>query len=60
MAAYTDHYMSDFVLHGTSDNQFMAKVHSDLSMAVQVFAFSIQIQFCFYKFTLDGLPNASY
>ena len=36
MAAYTDHYMSDFVLHGTSDSQFLAKVHSDLSMAVQV------------------------
>lgn len=36
MAAYTDHYMSDFVLHGTSDTNFHSRLHNDLRMSVQV------------------------
>ncbi len=36
MAAYTDHYMSDFILHGTSDANFHSRLHNDLMHSVQV------------------------
>ena len=36
MAGYTDHYMSDFALHGTSDTNYMGRLHNDLTTAVQV------------------------
>ncbi len=36
LAAYTDHYLSDFVLHGTSDTNFHSRLHNDLRMTVQV------------------------
>ncbi|XP_033750955.1 folliculin-interacting protein 2-like isoform X2 [Pecten maximus] len=35
MAGYSDHYLSDFVLHGTSENSFHEKLRSDLEVAVQ-------------------------
>lgn len=35
MAGYSDHYLSDFVLHGTSDNSFHEKLRSDLEVAIQ-------------------------
>ena len=36
MAGYSDHYLSDFALHGTSDKNFLEKVQRDLSISVQV------------------------
>jgi len=36
MAAYTDHYLSDFVLHGTGDTNLHSRLHSDLMTAVQI------------------------
>ena len=36
LASYTDHYMSDFVLHGTSDSSFKSQLLHDLQMTVQV------------------------
>ena len=35
-ASYSDHYRSDFVLQGTSESNFQSKLHSDLSLSVQV------------------------
>lgn len=35
-ADYSDHYMSDFVLHGTSCTEFTRKMNKDLQQAVQV------------------------
>ncbi|BFZ02925.1 hypothetical protein BsWGS_05964 [Bradybaena similaris] len=35
LAGYTDHYMSDFVLHGTSDTNFKPRLLNDLQMAVR-------------------------
>ena len=35
LAGYTDHYMSDFVLHGTSDSSFKSQLLHDLQMTVQ-------------------------
>ncbi len=35
LAGYHDHYLSDFVLHGTSDDNFHSRLHNDLTMAVQ-------------------------
>ncbi|KAL4240663.1 Folliculin-interacting protein 1 [Mactra antiquata] len=32
---YSDHYMSDFVLHGTSDKNYKDKIIADLRMALQ-------------------------
>lgn len=34
-ADYSDHYMSDFVLHGTSCTEFTRKMNKDLQQAVQ-------------------------
>ncbi len=36
LAAYTSRYMSDFILHGTSDQSFSPRLHADLMTAVQV------------------------
>ena len=38
LAGYTDHYMSDFVLHGTSDAypRLLTKLQTDLSVSLQV------------------------
>lgn len=36
MAGFSDHYLSDFVLHGTSDNNFHHKLLADLNLAIQV------------------------
>lgn len=36
LAGYSDHYMSDFVLHGTSDQNFRQKMLNDLQLASQV------------------------
>ena len=33
---YSDHYMSDFVLHGTSDRCYQDKMLKDIRMATQV------------------------
>ncbi|XP_060592263.1 folliculin-interacting protein 2-like isoform X2 [Ruditapes philippinarum] len=35
LADYSDHYMSDFVLHGTSDKNFQEKMAKDIRMALQ-------------------------
>ncbi|XP_061192634.1 folliculin-interacting protein 1-like [Saccostrea echinata] len=35
LAEYSDHYLSNFVLHGTSDNNFKEKLIRDLHMATQ-------------------------
>ena len=35
LAGHSDHYLSDFVLHGTSDSNYLSKLHSDLSSSVQ-------------------------
>ncbi|XP_013084191.2 folliculin-interacting protein 2-like isoform X1 [Biomphalaria glabrata] len=35
LASYTDHYMSDFVLHGTSDTDFIGRLQNDLQMTVK-------------------------
>ncbi|KAH9498870.1 Folliculin-interacting protein 1 [Bulinus truncatus] len=35
LAGYTDHYMSDFVLHGTSEVNFIGRLHNDLQMTVK-------------------------
>ncbi|XP_053385365.1 folliculin-interacting protein 2-like isoform X2 [Mercenaria mercenaria] len=35
LADYSDHYMSDFVLHGTSDKDFEEKMAKDIKMALQ-------------------------
>ncbi|XP_064612338.1 folliculin-interacting protein 2-like isoform X2 [Liolophura sinensis] len=35
MAGFSDHYLSDFVLHGTSDNNFHHKLLADLNLAIQ-------------------------
>ena len=36
LADYSDHYMSDFVLHGTSDRLYQDKMIKDVKMATQV------------------------
>ena len=33
---FSDHYMSDFVLHGTSDRLYQEKMIRDVRMATQV------------------------
>ncbi|KAK3595116.1 hypothetical protein CHS0354_002368 [Potamilus streckersoni] len=35
LAEFSDHYMSDFVLHGTSDKNYQEKLQGDLKMAIQ-------------------------
>lgn len=35
LAGYSNHYLSDFVLHGTSDNKFHDKLVNDLQMHIQ-------------------------
>ncbi|CAL1529000.1 unnamed protein product [Lymnaea stagnalis] len=35
LAGYTDHYMSDFVLHGTSDTNYKSHLLNDLQMTVK-------------------------
>ncbi|XP_059167121.1 folliculin-interacting protein 2-like isoform X2 [Physella acuta] len=35
LASYTDHYMSDFVLHGTSDTEYKTRLLNDLQMTVK-------------------------
>ena len=36
LAGYSDHYLSDFALHGTSDDAYLGKLHSDLKVSVKV------------------------
>ena len=36
LADYSDHYMSDFVLHGTSEKNIQEKLVKDLQMSIQV------------------------
>ncbi|KAL5019218.1 hypothetical protein ScPMuIL_004940 [Solemya velum] len=35
LAEFSDHYLSDFVLHGTSDQKALSKIVPDLQMALQ-------------------------
>lgn len=39
LAGFSDHYMSDFVLHGTSDTSFRPKLMQDLQASLQVFIY---------------------
>ena len=36
LAGYSDHYLSDFVIHGTSDHNYLPKLQADLTQSVQV------------------------
>ena len=38
IAGYSDHYLSDFVLHGTSNttSNFHSRLHADLTLPLQV------------------------
>ena len=35
MAGYSEHYLSDFVLHGTSDANYFSKLSEDLKHGIQ-------------------------
>lgn len=39
LAGYSNHYLSDFVLHGTSEVGFHHKLMNDLQLSVQVRTF---------------------
>lgn len=50
LADFSDHYLSNFVLHGTSDTNFKERLIIDLHMATQVCMASVHL-FCVYRNT---------